>query len=72
MHAMSIFFFLKNHLLLKKKKKKLIELRFSKVMHLSLKLGALAMPYPFFLEQVKITHLFSKKKKINHFQKNRA
>ena len=32
-------------------------------MHLSLKLVASAMPYSLFLEQVKITHLFSKKKK---------
>ena len=38
-------------------------------MHLSLKLRALAMPYSLFLEQVKITHLFSKKKKKKSFSK---
>ena len=55
-----VFFF--KIIIFPKKKKKLIKSRFSKVMHLSLKLVASAMPYSLFLEQVKITHLFSKKK----------
>ena len=69
-HALSIIIVFKKKKKKEKGKRKLIKSRFPKSCILLLNLRHLAMPYPLFPEQVKITHSFSKKKETFFFSKN--